>query len=436
MKERSTLKMTTLADFLHIRRKDEGTDDKKEGKIFTVKEITQYIKRKFIEDDTLSNVYVRGEISNFKRTSVGHIYFTLKDKFAEIKCVMFRGDNASLEFQLKDGMGVVVRGSVGVYEKGGVYELYVKEIRKEGLGDLFIEFERLKAALREEGLFEEAYKRAIPRYPERIGIITSPTGAAIRDMLRIIRKRFPCARILFKGVTVQGDEAPHEIVKAIEMMNRVSKAGIRIDVIILGRGGGSIEELWAFNEEIVARAIFKSDIPIISAVGHEIDFTISDFVADKRAATPSEAAEIVVPDRNELRKTLDSFLHRMKQAISGNIDLYRKRMENIEKSTVFRRPTEGIKQLRQQIDDLNRRLSRNFSYYINMRKNSLEGVYGKLKVLNPISMIGRGYSMCLDREGNVIRSIEDADVGDEIRILLKDGELYSKVIERRSTDGG
>ena len=395
--------------------------------IFTVGELTKYIKGMLESDELLGDVYVRGEVSNFRQPTSGHMYFTLKDEAAELECVMFRRENAALSFIPEDGMKVIARGSIGVYERRGRYELYVKELKKEGLGELYLEFERLKEKLRSEGLFDAARKRPLPKFPRRIGIITSPTGAAIRDMLKIIGKRYPNVHVLISPVKVQGEEAPLEIADAIKLMNHVSETLYPIDVLIVGRGGGSIEELWAFNEEVVARAIYESKIPIISAVGHEIDFTIADFAADRRAATPSEAAEIVVPDMRELKKRLETLEIRLRQSVLKKLEVYKKRLESVERSTVFRKPTERLDKYRQQVDELKSRMLAALSHHLKLKKSMLQGVAGKLDALSPLAVLGRGFGACLRLDGSVVRSVEDVSVGDAVRILLSDGELLVEV---------
>ncbi|MDF2955436.1 MAG: Exonuclease VII [Candidatus Alkanophagales archaeon MCA70_species_2] len=402
--------------------------------IFTVGALTKYIKDVLEGDELLNDVYVRGEVSNFRQPTSGHMYFTLKDETAELECVMFRRDNVSLSFIPEDGMKVIARGSIGVYERRGRYELYVRELQKEGLGELYLEFERLKEKLKGEGLFDAARKRPLPRFPKRIGIITSPTGAAIRDMLKIIKKRYPNVHVLISPVKVQGEEASLEIANAIKFMNNVSETLLPIDVLIVGRGGGSIEELWAFNEEIVARAIYESKIPIISAVGHEIDFTIADFTADRRAATPSEAAEIVVPDMRELKKSLETLEIRLRQSISKQLEVCRKRLESVERSAVFRKPTERIDKYRQQVDELKSRLLAILSHHLELKKSMLQGIAGKLDALSPLAVFGRGFSACLRLDGRVVRSIEDVSIGDAVRILLSDGELLSEVRGKRKRE--
>jgi exodeoxyribonuclease VII large subunit len=432
----------TLMDFLHIK-KDEETlsvesetveeklEEKETQHIYSVQEVTSYIRHRLDEDSVLSDVYVKGELSNLSQPTSGHLYFTLKDKFSELRCVMFREKNLGLKFTPEDGMSVILRGHISVYERRGSYQLYVDELEAEGIGALYLAFEQLKKKLKGEGLFDSKYKKPIPSFPRKIGIITSPTGAAIRDMLNITKRRFPHVHILLAPVAVQGEEAPGQIVNAIRLMNRVNEEWIKIDVLVLGRGGGSIEELWAFNEEAVAREIFASKIPVISAVGHETDFTIADFVADRRAATPSEAAELAVPDKREIERNLSSLALRMQQNIYNTIEYHRKRLESIEKNILFRKPTERINQYRQTVDELKRTIFAASAHLVTLHRKSLQALTGKLDALNPLSILDRGYSICSRLpDGKIVRSIEDVSVGDALKILFTDGEATSEVKEK------
>ncbi|MCW3140844.1 MAG: exodeoxyribonuclease VII large subunit [Methanophagales archaeon] len=426
----------TLTDFLHLKTDEreehvtaeEEMEEKETPRIFTVQEITRHIRERLDEDEILSDVYVKGELSNLSQPTSGHLYFTLKDNFSELRCVMFREKNIGLRFTPEDGMSVIVRGHISVYEKRGNYQLYVEEIQEEGIGALYRAFEQLKKKLREEGLFDIAYKKPIPSFPRRIGIITSPTGAAIRDILNITKRRFPHVHILLAPVAVQGEEAPWQIVNAIRVMNRVNAELMKIDVLVVGRGGGSIEELWAFNEEMVAREIFSSEIPVISAVGHETDFTIADFVADKRAATPSEAAELVVPDNREIERNLSSLELRMRQNVFKAVEFHRRKLESMEKNILFRKPTERINQYRQTVDEIKRSMLAEISHLVALHKKSLQVLTGKLDALSPLAILDRGYCICSRLpEGKVVRSVEDISVGDALKILFGDGEAVSEV---------
>ena len=443
----------TLLDFLHLKKGDdtatevieeevageregEGVEaeaEEREGektRIYSVWEITHYIKQKLDSDELLRDIYVKGELSNVSQPTSGHVYFTLKDEYAELRCVMFRDRNALLKFTLEDGMSVIVRGHISVYEKRGKYQLYVEELQESGIGELYRAFEQLKKKLKDEGMFDAAYKKPIPAIPRTIGIITSPTGAAIRDMINITRRRFPHVHILLAPVAVQGEEAAPQIVNAIKLMNRVNSELMKVDVLVVGRGGGSIEELWAFNEESVARAIFASEIPVISAVGHETDFTISDFVADRRAATPSEAAELVVPDKRQIEKNLSAFELQLRQNIYKMIEEQRRRLESIEKNVLFRTPTERINQYRQMVDELKRTLIAEVIHRVQLHKKELQALTGRLDALSPRAILERGYSICL-KEQKVVRSVKDITTGDMLRVLFQDGEAISEVKDKK-----
>jgi len=410
---------------------EKEVEEKEAPRIYTVQEVTRYIRQRLDEDEVLGDIYVKGELSNLSQPTSGHVYFTLKDEFSELQCVMFKERNHELKFTLEDGLSVIVRGHISVYEKRGRYQLYVEEIQEAGIGALYLAFEQLKRKLKEEGLFDAVYKKLIPSFPHRIGIITSPTGAAIRDMLTIIKKRFPHVHILLAPVAVQGAEAPAQIVKAIQLMNRYSAEREQIDVLIVGRGGGSIEELWAFNEESVAREIFSSAIPVISAVGHETDFTIADFVADKRAATPSEAAELVVPDEREIEKNLRSQELRMRQNLFKAIEYHRKRLESIERSIGFRKPLERINQYRQTVDELKRSIIAEVTHLVALQRKSVQALKGKLDALSPLAILERGYSIASKLpEEKIVRSIQDISVGDALKVLFKDGAAISEVKDK------
>lgn len=433
----------TLMDFLQLKKKgeknlsvenekvEEKIEEKETKHIYSVQEVTRYIRHRLDVDNVLGDIYVKGELSNLNQPTSGHLYFTLKDKFSELRCVMFRGKNRELKFTPEDGMSVILRGHISVYEQRGYYQLYVDELQAEGIGALYLAFEQLKKKLKGEGLFDSSYKSPIPSFPRRIGIITSPTGAAIRDMLNITKRRFPHVHILLAPVAVQGEEAPEQIVNAIRLMNRVNEEQMKIDVLVLGRGGGSIEELWAFNEEAVAREIFASKIPLISAVGHETDFTIADFVADRRAATPSEAAELAVPDKRDIERNLSSLELRMQQNIYNTIEYHRKRLESIEKNILFRTPTERINQHRQTVDELKRAIFAASTHLLTLQRKSLQALTGKLDALSPLAILDRGYSICSRLpDGKIVRSVKDVSVGNVLNILFTDGEVTSEVKEK------
>lgn len=463
----------TLLDFLHLKKRGRGLEEKKEDNksdverererpvineakeaveekvvevvgeeeveeetahVYTVHEITRHVIQRLAEDKLLQDVHVKGEISNLSQPTSGHLYFTLKDEYSELRCVMFRHRSASLKFALEDGMSVIVRGRINVYEKKGTYQLYAEEVQETGIGALYLAFEQLKKKLKGEGLFDVAHKKPLPAFPRTIGVITSPTGAAIRDLLNITRRRYPHVHILLAPVVVQGGEAPSQIITAIRLMNRANKVFERIDVLVLGRGGGSIEELWAFNEEEVARAIFSSEIPLVSAVGHETDFTIADFVADRRAATPSEAGELIVPDKREIERNLSSLALRLRQNMFNTIEVHRQRLESIEKSVLFRKPTERINQYRQTVDELKRNMHAEITHRGALYRKSLHGIIGKLDALSPLAILKRGYSICSRPDGKVVRSVDDISVGDALKILFTDGEAVSEVKGKKRRD--
>jgi exodeoxyribonuclease VII large subunit len=395
-------------------------------RVFTVHELTRYIKERLEYDERLNNVWVRGEISNLKYHSSGNTYFTLKDEFSQLRCVIF--SRVSVGFRFEDGMRIITRGNIGIYERRGEYQLYIEEAQPDGIGTLHIAFEQLKKRLGEEGLFDEEYKQKISILPQKIGIITSPTGAVIRDMLNIIGRRFPNVHILIAPVLVQGEGASRDIARAIALMNTQD-----VDVIIIGRGGGSLEELWAFNEEIVARAIFDSRIPIISAVGHETDFTIADFVADVRAPTPSTAAEMVVPDKRELIRHLDSMRIRMEQRMMMILESHRSRSMNIKQSIAFRKPKEIIYQERQRMDEFMKKLSTSIMHQTEIKKERLHALSGKLDALSPLKILGRGYIIALKLpEEDIVRSVEDINVGNRMKMLISDGEIICNVEDKKA----
>lgn len=396
-------------------------------KIYTVSELTKEIK--FLLEDNFPPIWVEGEISNLKTPESGHLYFSLKDQYSQIRCVMFRSNTLTLWVNLVNGMKVRVLGKIGVYERDGVYQLYVEEVKPVGVGELAIKFEQLKRKLRAEGLFDSKHKKPLPRFPESIGVVTSPTGAAIRDIIKVARRRFPSCRIVLNPVRVQGSGAAEEIAKAIDEFNEYG----RVDILIVGRGGGSMEDLWPFNEEVLARAIYRSRIPIVSAVGHEIDFTISDFTADTRAATPSAAVEKVLPDRKELTGQIDSLVRRMEENLLKRIGGFRDRLESIEYSYGFRRPTEIILQKWQGVDELERNLERNLLHLVDIRKNRVVSLNSRLGSLNPESILARGYSISRKLpERKILKSSEELKLGDEVEIQLHRGKVETEVKRKNS----
>lgn len=416
----------------------------------TITEVNRYIKEILNDDLLLKKVYLKGEISNFKAHSRGHYYFTLKDENSRISAVMFSFNNKNLNFTPYDGMKVLVTGKIDVYEASGAYQIYVEDMAPDGIGALYVAFEQLKKKLLAEGLFDKEKKKKIRRVPNTIGIITSPTGAAIKDILTTIKRRFPvCNTILFPAL-VQGEEAALDIAKKIKLANEL-KDVYGIDTLIVGRGGGSLEDLWPFNEEIVARAIYESNIPVISAVGHEIDITISDYVADLRAPTPTAAAELAVPDINTIITYLDTSRSRSFTALNNIINNNYQRLEGIKNSYILTRPITMYEIKEQKLDILLDNLNRNInkilennriklytysnSYILNNPEmlykysaQKLEHIISKLEVLNPLNTLNRGYAI-IKREDKVLSSIKNINKDDIIKISLKDGELSSKVIK-------
>lgn len=436
----------------------------------TVTALTKYIKRKFDADPHLQNITVKGEISNFKLHTSGHMYFTLKDNGARILAAMFSNYNKFLKFVPENGMQVIVTGDISVYEQAGQYQLYVKEMQPDGIGDLYLAFEQLKEKLEKEGLFSERYKQPIPKYPETIGVITSPTGAAVRDIITTIQRRYPIAKIILIPTLVQGEYAPSSIVKAIEQANEMED----IDCIILGRGGGSIEELWAFNEEIVARAIFQSKIPIITGVGHETDFTIADFVADKRGPTPTGAAELAVPHIDEIFDKIITRQTRLIRGMKKKLELCQTHFSRIQSSYAFRYPWRYYEQKGEQLDRLNERLIREtnklfekkcesiahlekrFSRirpedlvhvsskaHLNLEKNLIRimsNIYvtkqkdfrqliSTLEALSPLKVMERGYSLVYNEAGELVKTVQTFHKNDRLKVEMSDGSLHCTVLE-------
>ena len=442
----------------------------------TVTALTKYIKRKFDVDPHLDDLWIKGELSNVKIHSRGHIYFTLKDDNARIQAVMFARQNKSLGFTPENGMKVLVRGGITVYEPSGNYQLYAKKMQPDGIGALHLAYEELKKKLSQEGLFDEAHKKPIPAFPSVIGVVTSPTGAAVRDVITTIKRRYPLVKVIVLPTLVQGTNASESIVRSIEEANRRQLC----DVLILGRGGGSIEELWAFNEEIVARAIFGSDIPIISAVGHETDFTISDFTADLRAATPTGAAELAVPNMIDLMERLKTLDVRMTKAMQQDLRKRQEHMNYLQSSYAFRypkrlyaqkeqefdlifdrfqkqivltldrkkqklseqtyklqmrHPEEQLRQARRRHGEQTERLKRNMSVQLKQIHSQFQTVLGKLNALSPLQVMERGYSLTY-KEDELIKSIEQVQEKDEIQVKLKDGTLACEVRQKRGETNG
>ncbi|MBS4194615.1 exodeoxyribonuclease VII large subunit [Lederbergia citri] len=449
-----------------------------ERQYLSVKALTKYIKRKFDVDPHLSNVFVKGEISNFKRHSSGHLYFTLKDESARIMAVMFSSYSQSMKFIPENGLNVLIRGSISVYESSGQYQIYVQEMLPDGIGELFLAYEQLKNRLEQEGLFHPDKKKRIPVYPKKIGVITSPTGAAIRDIITTIKRRYPIGKLIILPVLVQGKQASTSIAEAIKKANDLSIA----DVLIVGRGGGSIEELWAFNEEIVARAIFNSQIPVISAVGHETDFTIADFVADVRAATPTGAAELAVPHIEDLMERLLNRKNRLYRGMSEITKDKRGKLNLLENSYILRNPRKLYEQKWESVDRMTDRLQRGQEKILFQKMDQFQKLHkvlathhpamklqmhkekfihikqqltqqakiilhqkssafstkvATLEALSPLNILQRGYSVAYTENGNIINKTDKTNIGDQITLKVTDGELFCTIdhIEKGESDG-
>ncbi|MEV5036551.1 exodeoxyribonuclease VII large subunit [Peribacillus frigoritolerans] len=436
----------------------------------SVSALTKYIKRKFDADPHLQNVYIKGEISNFKQHTSGHMYFTLKDEKARLLSVMFAANNKGMKFLPENGMKVLVKGDISLYEAGGQYQLYVKSMAPDGVGDLYLAYEQLKKKLEGAGLFLAEHKKPIPQYPKSVGVITSPTGAALRDILTTIKRRYPIARIIVYPALVQGNNAAKSIAKAISMANARAES----DVLIVGRGGGSIEELWAFNEEIVAESIYDSDIPVISAVGHETDFTIADFVADMRAPTPTGAAELAVPHLNEILERLMNRKNRLTRSIQEAVNFERTRLTRMERSYAFRSPHKMYEQKLEQLDKTMDRLGRTSTRYFMKKRDELnqlndilkkqhpeqavknakdelqqhakvlrramEAIYrhksqqfvhitATLSALSPLKIMERGYGLVFAEDETLVKSTQQVSKGDKIAVSIKDGTLECEIKE-------
>ena len=383
--------------------------------IGTVSRVNNYIKRLIDSKSVLNNIWVKGEVSNYKKHSSGHIYLTLKDENSVLKAVMFRSAASSMDFELADGMMVIAHGRISVYEAGGSYQLYIEDMTRDGVGDLYREFERLKELLSKEGLFDDNHKKPIPRFPNRIGVVTAPTGAAVRDIINVITRRYPLAEIIIYPTLVQGAGAKESITAAIEYFNREKL----VDTLIVGRGGGSIEDLWAFNEECVARAIFNSEIPVISAVVHETDFTIADFVADFRAPTPSAAAEISVPSQHELLNLVSIYKSRMYNNIISRLENSRKTLLRLAPKS----PKDKIFELSQRLDMRIQTLESAYKLKITDKKRNLAELSAKLDALSPLKTLFRGYSIATDNSGTVLKSTKDFSKDMEFKLKLNDGDI-------------
>lgn len=453
------------------------TGMEKNKRILTVKDLTRYIKQMLEADDLLQNVWVQGEISNFTHHSSGHMYFTLKDNSSRVKCIMFSSYNQRLAFMPKEGTKVLACGNVSVYERDGQYQFYVTKMQPDGIGSLYLAYEQLKKKLEQEGLFDTARKRDIPRFPKAVGVVTSPTGAAVRDIMTTLQRRFPSVPVLLYPVSVQGKHAAPSIVKAIEQMNVLQE----VDVMIVGRGGGSLEELWAFNEEIVARSIYASDIPIISAVGHETDFTIADFVADLRAATPTAAAELAVPHQDELKQQLQQLHRRVQLGLQQQVRRKKDHLHSLMRSPYFLYPRQQLLQSAESLDRMKDRLVHQMKQQTGKQKEKLLrmehklttnspheqlrdakkkvetanhqlkqamhailrnhqqrflGMTKQLDALSPLKVMQRGYSLVYTEQQTLLKSVKHAQPGDIVKIRLSDGSLDCQVWSIKENEGG
>lgn len=394
--------------------------------VLSITQLNEYIRGKMDTDPLLTQVAVRGEISNYKLYPSGHHYFTLKDEGSALRCVLFKGNAARLRFRPENGMKIIAMGKVSVYPRDGAYQLYCTGLTMDGVGDLYAAFEQLKKKLEAQGLFDPAHKKPIPKYPGTIGIITSSAGAAVHDMLRILRKRYPLSKVRLLPVRVQGVEAPGEIAAAIGYANHYRLA----DLLIVGRGGGSIEDLWAFNDERVAYAIYHSEIPVISAVGHEPDVTISDYVADLRAATPSNAAELAVPDQDALRQNLDAMSNAMVSSLSRQVKAARQHLKVLSASQALRSPTGYLEQRSQSVELLKNRMVAAQNQNITRARQRFIAQISKLEAMSPLKVLTRGYSMAQTQRGEVVRSINQVELGERIRIRLSDGTISATVMNK------
>ena len=399
--------------------------------VISVTQINEYIRVMMDQDRLLANLAIKGEISNYKIYPSGHHYFTLKDEGGALRCVMFKASAMKLRFRPENGMKVIAMGKISVFPRDGAYQLYCTGLVLDGIGDLYAAFEQLKTKLAAQGLFDPGHKKPLPAYPGTIGIITSSAGAAVHDMLRILHKRYPLAKVCLLPVRVQGVEAPGEIVSAIRYANYYRLA----DLLIVGRGGGSMEDLWAFNDEAVAHAIYDSQIPVISAVGHEPDVTISDFVADLRAATPSNAAELAVPDQDALRQTLDAFSASMVSSLQRQLHNARKHLQVLSESAALQSPENYIHQRKKNLEMLQNRLISAQIQQNNRKKQRFIGLTAKLDAMSPLKVLTRGYAMAQQENGRLIRSIYDVKCGDGVSISLADGSFTAIVREVKERNG-
>jgi len=397
--------------------------------VLSITQLNEYIRGRMDSDPLLTQVAVRGEISNYKLYPSGHHYFTLKDESSALKCVMFKGNALRLRFRPENGMKVIAMGKVSVFPRDGAYQLYCSAMAMDGIGDLYAAFEQLKRTLEAQGLFDPAHKKPLPKYPGTIGIITSSAGAAVHDMLRILRKRYPLSHVRLLPVRVQGSEAPGEIAAAIRYANYWKLA----DLLIVGRGGGSIEDLWAFNDERVAYAIYESEIPVISAVGHEPDVTISDYVADLRAATPSNAAELAVPDQDALRQNLDAMTAAMAASLNRQIRSAQKHLDVLSRSPALRSPDGYLQQREKNLELLKNRLVAAQNQNITRKNQQYIAAVSKLDAMSPLKVLSRGYAMAQNQSGEVVRSVSQVELGERITVRLSDGNLSATVMNKEES---
>ncbi len=393
-------------------------------KAWTVSDLTAYIKGIIQDDAFLRDVWLEGEVSNFVRYSSGHCYFSLKDAYATLQCVMWRSVADSLPELPRNGQHVLAHGYISVYEARGTYQLYVDYVRNAGIGDLYAQFEALKQKLESEGLFDEARKRPLPPWPRRIGVVTSPHGAALRDIIRVIRTRFANVEVILSPTQVQGEDAPRQIVAALEALIHHGD----VDVILVARGGGALEDLWAFNSEDVARAIARSPVPVVSGVGHETDFTIADFVADVRAPTPSAAEAAVVPDAQELGQQIARLRHRLLQLAFGLVARRRHRVAEETRALQLKSPQHQVAVARQRVDDLLRAMQHHLQNRIALARAQVEGLKARLNALNPRNVLDRGYALVLRSDGRVATSVLDVEVGEHMWVYLHDGRIESWIV--------
>ncbi len=391
-------------------------------KVYSVNELNNYVKGLLDNDENLKYIFVSGEISNFKAHYSGHMYMTIKDETAAIKAVMFAGNASRLKFSVENGMKVIAFGTVSLFPRDGSFQLYITDMQPDGVGALSIAFEQLKKKLEAEGLFSQAHKKPIPAFPKRVGVVTSSTGAAIQDIFNVLKRRCPACQVVVRPTQVQGEGAAGDIAKAIEEFNALKGA----DVLIVGRGGGSVEDLWAFNEEVVARAVYNSQIPIISAVGHETDYSICDFVADLRAPTPSAAAELAVPDRVELKGELLAYKQQLFTFVRNEIAFQRNKLAAIEKSGALKDPIIKINDSRKELAYLNERLCDIAQAQLNGKKLEFSALVGKLDALSPLGVISRGYAL-VSKEESLLTSVSSVAIGDSIKIKLSDGQALATV---------